>query len=770
MIVNMSRILNRCNKFIAVTLVVTMIMTMGMINSYAGNYVDDLYLKYNGGIYKYQNRLVTLEIDGKVLQTGDMPAIIVENTTMVPVREFFESEAIGATVNWNGATNEVYISYLDQFVVLKIDATTAKVNNEIIELIVPAMLIQEKSKQYPKTMLPLRFVSENLGFDVGWEQESYTASIDTSKVILKENIKETVETAPIGNDTSVDPKVVSGEQLDKLEGSKANRELPTALLNNPIVFNAVGDIEVGLEDSYAESSIAFEEHDLVYIDYVNYVEDGEKKGFEIDATGKITNVSTHVWDGKFIIEIYNSKLDLDKVIDYPDNEIVTSVRMGEHVDNDGQPYSKIVFDLRSTGYKFNLTLSENREKLYVEAVNNAIYGVELKQNDSGDFIDVTGVHASNIETFRLSNPSRIVFDMPNTKTLLGYQSAESEGQYVTAIRTAQFEATTFRIVVETDGQPDYQVLEINDTTTRIQIFEPTYENITYDNTEDTPTIVIKKQEDETLTINNITYEDNYLDRESIITLPGDYMSYFGSGDVKINDAVIDNISFKLNSEGNTEVVIKSNTVQEYRIEEVDNGLKIKAYKPTELYSKVIVIDPGHGGKDPGAIIGPYHEADINLAITLELEKLLAQDPSIKVYYTRSHDVYPTLEDRAVLANEVEADIFISIHCNSFISSYRGTETLFLPGPDTTGLNAFEVAEIFQKVFTDHTALDDYKMKERDNLYVLKYTDMPAIILEMGYLSNEYDRSYLTNPDYYDDLAKGIQASINKVFLQYPTGR
>jgi N-acetylmuramoyl-L-alanine amidase len=96
--------------------------------------------------------------------------------------------------------------------------------------------------------------------------------------------------------------------------------------------------------------------------------------------------------------------------------------------------------------------------------------------------------------------------------------------------------------------------------------------------------------------------------------------------------------------------------------------------------------------------------------------------------------------------------------------------LYLPGGNSTSLDAIELAEIFQEVFTANTKIESRAMKSRDNLYVLKYTDMPAIILEMGYLSNDYDRSYLVDTDYHDDLAKGVYASIMEVFKQYPMSR
>lgn len=755
-------------KFLALGLATTLLFSVGVKPVDAGDYTDNLILKYDGEIYKYTQRLITVEIDGQEMKTGDMPAVLIDSRTMVPVREVFESDSINATVNWNGTTQQVFISYEDKFIVLTIDSDIAYVNNKAVELSVPAKLIQDMSRQYSKTMIPLRFVSENLGFDVTWDGDSFTAGINTGKTTSGGNSGETVTTPE--DDTKEDPSVVSGEQLDKLEGSEANRPLPTPLLSQPVVFNPKDDVEVVADPEAAVVEIEAKNYAKTYVDDVDAFAEGLETGFYIHTSGPVSDVQTHVWNGKFIIEVHNSGLDLAKTtIDYADNPIVTAIRTGEHETDDGVPYAKIVFDLKSAGYKFRLELDDDRDKLKVTALDSSVSKVELRQNTNGDYIDITGVNATAVEAFRLSNPTRIVFDMPNTKTLLGYQTSEAEGQYVTAIRTAQFEETIARIVIETDGQPDYQILDLGDGSTRIQILEPGYENISYDNTDDNPTIIIDNDGNEDIAINKITYEDDYLNRKYTITIPGDQREHFGSGVVNINDSVIDNINVKLVG-GNTEIVIKAKTIHEFRIEASGSALVIKAYKPHELYEKVIVVDAGHGGDDPGAVVGQWFEKYTTLGTTLELKKILDQEEDMKVYYTRLVDSRPSLYERTDLANEVEADFFLSIHINSFTSNYNGVETLYLPGPNTPGLNAFEMAAIFQKVFSDNVAIEDYLSKQRDNLHVLNATDMPAIILEMGYLTNAHDRQYLTDEDYYDDLARAIKMAIDETFRQHPTGR
>ncbi len=366
-----STLKDKSRKSVALGLVMALGFNLNVSEVSAGDYVDDLFLQYNGSIYKYRHRLITLEIDDMIVETGDMPAVLVNgDTTMVPVREVFESEAIGADVFWKGETQEVYINYLDQFIVLKIDSKTAYVNNAPVELSVPAMLIQDMSRQYPKTMLPLRFVSEKLGFEVDWDAETFTAQIDTGKGLLANNGATTDpevsdgdeddSTDPVDDDGSTDeggggssavedandsdaeanPPVVSGEQLDRLEGTKANRSLPTPLNDEPIVFEAVRDDSEAADPGLGESEIQPLELLETEVVDVDYEEEDDSQGFSIRTSGPMSDVGTHIWDGKYIVEIYNSTLDVDsQILEFEDNEIVTSIRMGDHHE-DGRSYSK----------------------------------------------------------------------------------------------------------------------------------------------------------------------------------------------------------------------------------------------------------------------------------------------------------------------------------------------------------------------------------------------------------------------------------------------
>lgn len=176
----------------------------------------------------------------------------------------------------------------------------------------------------------------------------------------------------------------------------------------------------------------------------------------------------------------------------------------------------------------------------------------------------------------------------------------------------------------------------------------------------------------------------------------------------------------------------------------------------------IVIDPGHGGRDPGAI-GPdgLREKDIALAISKRLVAHLT--PEIQAVLTRASDKHlgaskkADLAARARLANQAQANCFISIHCNSAGNSVAtGIETFALgPGGQGEKLARFIQAELIRE-----TELADRGVKFA-NFKVLRDTAMPAVLAELGFVSNPAEEKLLRNPIWQDKaaqaIAKGVRA-------------
>ena len=158
--------------------------------------------------------------------------------------------------------------------------------------------------------------------------------------------------------------------------------------------------------------------------------------------------------------------------------------------------------------------------------------------------------------------------------------------------------------------------------------------------------------------------------------------------------------------------------------------------------RVIVIDAGHGGAFPGAIYGKVKEKDLNLKVALKLGALIEKElPDVKVVYTRKSDIAlgkslnEDLTARANIANKAEGDFFISIHRNSFPTDNQvsGVESLVY---DLSGLKYEMAQEINEQL--EAIGFVNLGVKARPNLIVLKRTQMPAVLIEVGFINSDID--------------------------------
>jgi N-acetylmuramoyl-L-alanine amidase len=178
---------------------------------------------------------------------------------------------------------------------------------------------------------------------------------------------------------------------------------------------------------------------------------------------------------------------------------------------------------------------------------------------------------------------------------------------------------------------------------------------------------------------------------------------------------------------------------------------------------LVVIDPGHGGKDPGARSGGISEKNLNLDIAKRLDALLKKE-GIKTRMTRTKDTYVGLYERSEFANRLDADLFVSIHNNAGRSRYSGTMTLYHPGSRQTGIeiSSRELASIAQKEMVRRLGSRNIGIIQRPNLAVLRTTKMPAILAEIGYMSNSSELKKLKSPDYRQKSAEALKDAIVKV--------
>lgn len=170
----------------------------------------------------------------------------------------------------------------------------------------------------------------------------------------------------------------------------------------------------------------------------------------------------------------------------------------------------------------------------------------------------------------------------------------------------------------------------------------------------------------------------------------------------------------------------------------------------------IAIDAGHGGSDSGAVFNGRLEKDDNLRLALAVGNLLEQR-GYNVVYTRTEDVFDSPTEKARIANRAGADYFISFHRNSspYPNTYSGVETLVYSDTGVRGELARSVNKELETV-----GFNNLGVNERKNLAVLRRTQMPAILIEAGFINTEADNQTFDNN--FDAMAEAIARGIENV--------
>lgn len=180
--------------------------------------------------------------------------------------------------------------------------------------------------------------------------------------------------------------------------------------------------------------------------------------------------------------------------------------------------------------------------------------------------------------------------------------------------------------------------------------------------------------------------------------------------------------------------------------------------PINNGKKVVVIDPGHGGSDPGTISFTKNpEKHFALALGLKVQALLEKEPDIELIMTRETDIYPTRSERVKLANDLKADVFVSIHGNSVTAAPQvsGTETYYYQRESSK-----ELASLIHKNLIKALGFKDRGVKN-GNYQVIRETTMPAVLLEVGFLSNKAEEEAMMSENNQNKAAQAIVDGIKE---------
>jgi N-acetylmuramoyl-L-alanine amidase len=709
-------------KQIFITLIIIMILTSFVDILLTNGYADGMtQYYYDGQWHEYAYAPTYLKVNGESVNT-DVPPLIFNDRSVVPARAVFEK--LGAQVQWISEKQTVEISLDDTSIVLKMDDKIAIINDISYEMEIPSKNINSR------IMIPVRFVGETLGMKVDWLPLTRVITLDTPHNEIDDKEQQTQRDENPDDDNSYNAIDTDRMRLNTI-GYQLN--------NNDVRIMINTDSEI-------------KEYSITELD--------NSPRLVIDLKDCILSAKETVIPVK-----YNNVL----VVRTAQNSLSPDI-------------TRVVIDLHEWN-EYSVELSKDKKNIYIDFVSEGSNITDVKFSNNGDDvlnIDMDFIQSPNI--FRLSNPDRVVIDIPSSQLRFTEELLVPDSEIVKSVRCGQFTLNTTRIVADVKGQPEFMVAETIDGL-KIEFMKPSYKNVYYSNTKQ-PQLVIGGN-----SIERNSIEETQEDNKYIISI-NDSDIDLGNGRLYINDNYIDFIDIETNRRTlSTDIIFYAKNVYGYSLNNQNDDKIIIDVIPVSIedkYSqhpsskgKIVVIDPGHGGKDPGAVFREegnsklLKESDLNLAICLALYDML-REKGVNVYMTRYDDSFVELKDIAEFANNLEAHLFVSVHNNAIANNpdYDGTMTLYYPlsNSEAYGITSEGLAKILQEEMVNGLGTTDRGLSERPNLAVLNRTKMPAVIAEVAFITNPSDRAKLKTKNFLDKAAEsiceGIMRALNESTLDF----
>lgn len=664
-------------------------LTLGLLGAttvYGEQVKMDLF--YNGKHHAYAAKEVKIEFDGKAMVPKDMPAVIIDGRTMLPMRQI--AQELGCEVNWNEAAKQIYVMRGSDIIVFTVDSKTGYENGKEFTMDVPATIVNDR------TMLPVRALADALHLNIKWDDPNRIVSIQSGDTVVKDEPK-----APESGQTTA--------------GTLTGIQTPS--------------------------------------------EKDADQTFTIQADGPMGRYEkTFVDDQKIVLDFYGAKSSLPSEITKTNSDIVTGIRTATH-ENNGDSFTRVVFDL--SGKKdYEVTQSADKKNITISFGKTTVDKISAVHSQNKDIITIGGTGSYGASVAMTADPQRIVVTIPNCQSNLSDKINTAELQYVLDGKVDTSKGNTVELVLSVEDLVQYSYREETQNLI-LEIYPTTLKNMRYDKNAN----VLYLDKKDKIDTGSVKFEDHYLDGYFDVTLSGDYESDYGYGTYDVKGTVVENIEVSTKG-GNTTFRFKQNRISAYEVTAEGDSYAIRVKNPKEVYDKVLLLDAGHGGKDPGTSGNGMQEKNLNLTIAQKIAQKL-QGSGIKVYMTRDSDVYPENSTRAKTANDI-ADLMVSIHMNSGPETANGTETLYQVHANDNGarLTSKQLAEILQGKVVSATGNTNRGAKLWTDVLILNRTTVPAVIVEVIFITNTGDALKISNPSYQDQVAQAIADGIQEA-AKYP---
>lgn len=680
-----------------------------------------------------------LIIDYYELTGLDSPPIIINNTTMVPARAVFEH--VGGTVSGRLNYTEITVNFRNDVLVMTVGNNWALLNGGYIFMEEPPVIINNR------TLIPLRFTAEAFGFFVDWDP------VHRAAILLSPLYGET----PGGDPT---PETSPPPDVDYIPRPPDHVADPTPP-PPPQGPNMAVDIST--------APIHFAPHPTTSIVNLLTPRDMGVTAYSIVATSPITDVNHFQLEGnRLVVDIYNAISSLTgpfyaaapvSRVNYSQFSLVPDVtRVVLHIDGPAE---------------FSVSLSYDRRIVTIAFTSNTISAIMPTSTAVSDSFHIQGNFQPSIRMSSGGYPRYLTMYIDNTQMAAVGQSMPV-GAFATHFVTGQLASGVAYVRVYIRDR--WPAVSLTHGTDSVSVtLHGGLTGVTYDFTSRELRLCKSAV---TIDTGRLRVFDEYLLNRFTVTLPLDATG-LGFGSLYIADGYINTVRLQQNIAGNTEIIFDTARVMTFTIHETDAEYVIVAHLPREVHSFIVVIDPGHGGQQPGTSHFGIVEKDLVLTIAHMVMEYLDRNPNIRAYMTRHEDVSVLNSWRAEFANEKGADLFVSIHANAVDNRphVHGIETWFHDHPREADFTftSNQFATIMQRNMIRATGTVDRGLMRSNpapgrGIIVLRDTYMPAALVEIGFLTNQEEAARLATTEYQRILARAIYDGIVEAFNTYQPRR
>ena len=696
-----------------------------------------------GKTVTYYGTVPTYIVDGITADLSREPAMISERGIAYASVNGLFRDVLGAKTKYTKSKKMITITYKGHVLKMYVGSTVAYLDGEEIEAPCAPFRIKYKKSKQIANLVPTRFVAETLGMTYEWNSSDAIVTIDIP--FYYELNDETVKYVGTKGKITFNGEDVEIYQTPSLIISD------TALLSTDTdVFDATG-IDFAYDDETGVITLTYGENSLVYcvgsrIVYINgllnrcavaptifYLYDVEEDVLYIPGRFTMENLGFYY--------NWNSETGTSEISTF---EYIDSLKVPEDVTGEDDQEST-----DNNTSEIDNANNENSDGIILESTNNG-------ESSTGDESN-NGSADENVD-----NPENSDNNSENTSDAAADVDAVTDD--ITDKETGSDENT------EDDGEDSIEDDTEKVTVPRklINVFNPN-EGYKFFIDRDNCAQTLKLPVPNGVSSSDFEMNEELLGCLTELVLKGDYSDFY-------TDALVDNtgeaiLQIQVYYDPNTdETIFKifSDVVLGCGLSDADdNFVNVRMDFVKNIYKKVIVMDAGHGGHDPGAQHQGYNESDLNLKIVLNCRELF-KNTDIKVYYTRIDDTFLSLYDRAAFAELVGADMFIAVHHNSsWYDTVTGTSVYWGDKDTSTSLNGLTSEKLAWRMLENLTAALDTKVfgegAINKNFVVVRDSKAPAVLLEIGFMSNSDELSRLVKDKFSKKVARTIVDTVLDIY-------